>query len=311
MSPPDSTNSQPDRAKLLASFFVLYVVWGSTYLAMRVAIESYPPFLMAGVRYLLAGSSLWAFAKFRGEPWPTLSQARASAIVGLLLMVGGNGLVSYTEQWVSSSIAAVTVASTPLLASLFGGLFGRWPHPREWLGLAIGLVGVVVLNLHGDLRAYPLGAALLVLASASWALGSIWSRHLDMAKGHTATALEMLIGGSVLMGISLARGDRFPASPSVRSSAAILYLIVFGSLIAFSAYHYLLKNVRPQLATSYAYVNPIIAVLLGVGLAGESFGANAWLGMAIILSGVVLVMLGGGRKLPARVASSVASQTTS
>ncbi len=299
-SAPSPESQSPARGKVAFALFALYVIWGSTYLAMRYAIQSFPPFMMAGMRYLPAGLILWIFAKWKGEPWPTAAQWRASAIVGILLLVGGNGLVSYAQQWVTSSIAAVMIASTPIWASLFGGLFGRWPPPRDWLGLGLGLLGVLVLNLHGDLRAYPLGAVLLLLSAANWSLGSVWSRHLDLPKGFTGAALQMVIGGAALLGLAFVRGDRITAMPSLKSTAAVLYLIVFGSLVAYNAYQFLLRNVRPQLATSYAYVNPVIAVLLGVGIAGEPFGPSAWLGMSIILCGVVLVVMGGERPLRSR-----------
>jgi len=289
--------------RLVASLFAVYVIWGSTYLAMRFAIESYPPFLMAGIRFTLAGGLLFAYARFgRGEAVPTRSQWWASVRVGVLLLFGGNGMVAFAQQWVASSVAAVVIASVALWASLFAGLWGRWPRPRDWMGLTLGLVGVLILNLRGDLRASPLGAALLLFAAASWAFGSVWSRHLDMPKGFMSSAAQMLSGGVALFALSLARGDRIHEVPTLRATAAVLYLVVFGSLIAYSAYQYLLKSVRPELATSYVYVNPLVAVLLGVGLAGESLTAHGLLGMVVILAGVVLVVMGGAqsrRRTPA------------
>jgi drug/metabolite transporter (DMT)-like permease len=269
----------------------LYFVWGSTYLAIRVALESYPPFLMAGTRFLVAGGALYAFLRWRGMPAPTRTQWINSAITGTLLLGMGNGLVCYAEQSVASGLAAVAVAAMPLFAAVFGGLYGQWPRRMEWLGLAVGFAGVVLLNLGGSMTGAPLGAIALLIAAMSWAFGSVWSRRRNMPPAAMNTAAQMLAGGTVLFVGALLFGERYPAMPSMASTLALGYLAVAGSLIGFTAYLYLLNTVRPALATSYAYVNPPVAVLVGAMFAGEAIHAFDVVAMIVILGGVGLIAL--------------------
>lgn len=293
---PSAATPLRDRFGIVLALFALYVIWGSTYLGIRFALEGFPPFLMGAIRFIIAGGVLYAVLRLRGQRAPARSQWVGAGIVGALLLVGGNGGVSFAEQWVASGIAALGVASTPLWAALFAGLWGRWPVRLEWLGLALGFTGVVLLNLEGDMRANPLGAAALLFAAMSWSLGSIWSQRLSLPDGLMASAAQMLVGGALLLLISLGAGERMAGMPSVRAVGALVYLIIFGSLIAYSAYGYLLRRVRPALATSYAYVNPIVAVGLGVGLAGEQIGVRGLLAMVVILSGVALIAMVRQRK---------------
>jgi len=278
------------------SLFALYIIWGSTYLAIRFALESYPPFLLAGLRFLIAGTLLFAFLWLRGIALPSLRQWRNAAITGVLLLGFGNGLVCFAEERVSSGIAAVAVASMPLFAALFSSLYGERPTRREGLGLAIGFVGVVVLNLGNGLSASRLGAAALLLAAMCWTLGSVWSKRQDMPKGPMNTAAQMLCASVALIIVALSAGERLPVHPSLHATLAVAYLIVFGSIIAFSAYLYVLKHVRPALATSYAYVNPPVAVMFGLLLVGEHVGPYDLAGMAIILLGVGVITLARQRR---------------
>lgn len=273
------------------SLFALYVIWGSTYLGIRFALESYPPFLLAGVRFLGAGVALYGFLRWRGMAPPTRLQWRNAAITGLLLLGMGNGLVCFAEERVSSGIAAVAVASMPLFAALFSGLYGEWPHRRESIGLAIGFAGVIVLNLGSSLAGSSLGAAALLLAAAAWAFGSVWSRRQTMPPGPMNTAAQMLCASVALLVVGFAGGEQLPAHPTTRATLAVVYLAVFGSIIAFSAFLYVLRHARPAVATSYAYVNPPVAVLFGVLLAGEKVGPFDLAGMAIILAGVAVITL--------------------
>lgn len=290
-------NASSDRVGVILALLAVYIIWGSTYLAIRIGLEGFPPFLMAGIRFVLAGGGLFIYMKLRGAPTPTRKEWGGAALIGCLLLVGGNGMVTFAEQYVASGLAALAVATVPIFAALFAGLWGRWPAGREWLGLLVGFAGVALLNLEGDMRANPIGAAALLLATASWALGSVWSRYLSTPAGLMASASEMLVGGLVLSGLGVATGEHIDAVPGPRPLLAFLYLVIFGSVLAFSAYSYLLQKVRPALATSYAYANPIVAVALGVGLAGERI---TWLGLAampIILLGVAIVVLAqGGRR---------------
>ena len=282
-----------DRSRLLVplGLLALYVIWGSTYLGIRFALEGWPPFLLAGVRFLIAGVLLFGYLRLRGMASPTLRQWRNAAFVGTLLLGLGNGLVCFAEERVSSGIAAVAVASMPLFAALFGSRYGHRPNRREMLGLLIGFAGVVVLNLGSDLSGSRIAALALLLAAAAWAFGSVWSKQQDMPAGPMNTAAQMLCGSAALLLMGFAGGERLPAHPALHANFALAYLVVVGSLIGFSAYLYVLKHARPVLATSYAYVNPPVAVLFGVLLAGEHVGPPEIAGMAIILLGVATITL--------------------
>ena len=279
-----------DRSKILLALGSLYVIWGSTFLGIRIALEGYPPLLLAGLRFVIAGAVTYAWARGRGAPAPTRTEWRSSLIVGTLL-VCANACVVVAEQWVSSGVAAVAIASVPLWVALVAGLFGRWPSRGEWIGLAIGLAGVAILQTAGDLRASPAGALVLTVSCASWSLGSIWSRRLPLPKGLIASGAQMLSGGVVLLAVALLSGERITAVPSLRASVALGYLIVAGSIVGYSAYQFLLSRVRPTLAASYAYVNPVVAVGLGAALAGESVAPRAVGALALILSGVAMLAL--------------------
>ncbi|WP_395680694.1 drug/metabolite exporter YedA [Dokdonella sp.] len=269
----------------------LYFVWGSTYLAIRIAVASWPPFLMAAVRFLCAGGALYAFLRWRGMAAPTRKQWINSALTGVMLLGLGNGLVCFAEQSVASGLAAVAVASMPLFAAVFGGLYGHWPRRMEWLGLGVGFAGVILLNLGGSMAGSPIGALALVVAAGSWAFGSVWSKRRDMPPAAMNTAAQMLTGGAVLLAFALLIGERLPVSPPLAANLAVVYLAIAGSLVGFSAYLYLLNTVRPALATSYAYVNPPVAVLVGALFGGEAVHGFDLVAMAVILGGVALIAL--------------------
>jgi drug/metabolite transporter (DMT)-like permease len=285
-----------DGIKIILALLAVYFIWGSTYLALRIAVETFPPFLMSAIRFVIAGGALFVVALLRGTPMPTRRQWLNATLVGGLLLGGGMGGVAFAEQWVASSLAATAVAVIPLWAALFAGLWGRWPGGIEWAGLLLGLTGVALLNMDGGMRANPVGAIALIIAPMCWAFGSIWSRHLSLPGGIMATAVEMLGGALVLLVMSLIFGENLREMPSEASLLALIYLIIFGSLVAFSAYMYLLGRVRASLATSYAYVNPVVAVVLGVLLAGEQIGLPGIAAMIIILAGVALLMIARERR---------------
>ena len=277
---------------LLGAFLALYLIWGSTYLAIRIGVQSWPPLLMAAVRFLLAGGLLFAWLRLRGVPAPTWPQWRSAGMLGVLLLACGNGAVTLAEHGgVASGVAALAVATVPLFTLLFGLFWGQHPRALEWAGIALGLLGIGLLNLGSNLQASPQGAALLVFAAATWAFGSVWGKSLSLPPGAMLSAAEMLVGGAVLLLASLFSGERLQQLPSAAGWAAMGYLVLFGSIIAFSAYLYLLKTVRPAAATSYAYVNPVVAVLLGIGFAGERIGPEEWLAMAVIITAVLLIGL--------------------
>jgi drug/metabolite transporter (DMT)-like permease len=200
------------------------------------------------------------------------------------------GSVALAEESISSGLAAALVATAPLWAILYSRLWGRIPARGEWIGVIIGLVGVALLSLEGNIQANPQGLLLLLIAPALWSLGSVWMNHLDMPEnGFMGSAAEMLMGGLVLCGLALLRGEPFPTSPTSGSVAALIYLIVLGSLLTMTAYTFLLRTVSPALATSYSFVNPAIALLLGVALGGEQLTGSALIALPIILLGVAFV----------------------
>ena len=283
----------------LAVFFALalvYVIWGSTYLGIKFALEGgYPPLLMAGIRFVIAGGLFYAALRWRGVAAPTRAQWRNAAFMGVLLLGFGNGLVCIAEQTVSSGLAAVAVASVPLWIGLFSALRGQRPQRLEWLGLGIGFVGVVWLNAGSSLAAEPVGLVALLIAPVAWAYGSVWSRGRDLPSPFMTAAAQMLCGGAAMLVASAVLGERFTTLPTLQGTLSVAYLLSFGSIVAFSAYIWLLHHVRPTLAGSYAYVNPVIAVVLGAWLASERFNAHDLGAMAVILAGVVAITLARAR----------------
>jgi drug/metabolite transporter (DMT)-like permease len=290
------------RGAIALALTIVYLVWGSTYLGIRLALEGgLPPLLMvSGGRFVLAGSLMYAVLRWRGVPAPSRAQWRNVAVMGLLLLLMGNGLVVLAEQSVSSGLAAVAIASVPLWFGLFGALRGEHPSRGEWLGIAVGLAGVVWLNAGSALSATPFGLVCLLIAPLAWAYGSVWSRGRDLPSPFMTAAGQMLCGGLALVLVGALHGERLLAWPSSQGLLAWSYLIVFGSIVAFSSYVWLLGKVRPALAGSYAYVNPVIAVALGAGLAGERFDAHELGAMAVILAGVVLISLSRAKSPKAR-----------
>lgn len=279
---------------VLLAILAVYLVWGSTYLAIRIALETVPPFAIGAIRFLIAGAGLYAGLRLTGAPAPTAVQWRTAALTGVLLFVGGNGLVVLGEQWVDSGLVALIVGTMPLWAALFGGLVGERPSRREWLGLALGFVGVAALQLGGALGDAGAGALVVLLSPVCWALGVVLGRTRPLPAGPMAAAAQMLTGGAALLALSLASGESLTTLPSARSALALVYLVVFGSLVGFTAYGYLLRHARPAVANSYAYVNPVVAIVLGAALAGELVTPTTWLAAAVILSGVA-VLRGPGR----------------
>ncbi len=278
--------------KVLLALVAVYLSWSSTYLAIKFALEGLPPLFMMGMRFFVFGLIIYGWLRLRGAPRPTLREWWWSAVIGIFLMLGGSAGVAYAEQWVSSGLAALVIATTPLWTVLFASIWKHRPNRVEWLGLAVGFSGIVLLNLGGDLRANPVSAFLLVLAAMSWAFGSAWSRQVPLPRGMMAGAAQMIAGGAIVFIVGLASGERITAMPPLGALAAVIYLGIVGSLIGFTAYIYLLGRVRPALATSYAYVNPALALLLGLWLGGEKVGVLEVAAMGIILFGVVLVVLG-------------------
>lgn len=288
----------PRRGQVAAAFMLVYVLWGSTYLGIRFAIETLPPFLMAGTRHLTAGALLYTWNRLRGAPPPSCREWLAAGVIGALLLFGGNGLVTWSEQRVPSGVAALIVASVPLWMALIDGLQQRRiPAARVLAGVALGLGGLALLIAPGGREAErvdSLGAAALVLAALSWVGGSLLSRRIRFSSATSlVTALEMIAGGVLLELAGVARGEPSQVhlrEASVRSLLAFGYLVIFGSLVAFSAYMWLLKVSTPARVSTYAYVNPVVAVLLGWAFAGESLTARIGLSALVIVGAVALII---------------------
>ncbi|MCL1634850.1 drug/metabolite exporter YedA [Luteimonas sp. SX5] len=291
-----SASGMPRGLAVVLALTAVYVIWGSTYLGIRFALEGgYPPLLMAGGRFLLAGLMMLAVLRWRGMPLPTRAQWKNLAVMGFLMMGLGNGMVTLAEQWVSSGLTAVAVASAPLWMGLFASIRGQHPKRLEWIGLCIGFVGVLWLNAGSSLSGEPKGLIALLIAPIAWAFGSIWSRGRDMPSPFMSAAGQMICGGAMMLAAGAVTGESFQGMPTLKGSLAVVYLITFGSIIGFTAYVWLLDHVRPTLAGSYAYVNPVIAVMLGAWLAAESFTAHDLGAMLVILLGVVAITLAKGR----------------
>ncbi len=293
-----SASVVPSRARLVLAFAAVYLIWGSTYLGIRYAIETLPPFFMAGVRFLVAGGALFAIACLRGAPLPSFPQWRSTMVVGALLLLGGNGGVTWAEQTVPSGLTALLVALVPAWVVLIDWVRpnGVRPAGPVLAGLALGLVGIgLLINPFGGSQSEInlLGAGVLGFASLSWAIGSVYSQHTAMPQSPMmATALEMLAGGvllSLAAGLSgeWARVDL--AAVSTRSILALAYLIVFGAIVAFTAYMWLLNATTPARAATYAYVNPVVAVFLGWLLAGEPLTVRTLIAAAVIVTAVMLI----------------------
>ncbi len=283
-------NKKKQRLLIVVALFSTYFIWGSTYFAIRLGIESFPPFLMAGTRFALAGLILYGVMRYLGSLNPTLQQWRSSLIIGIMLPALGNGTVCYVQQTVSSSLAALSIATVPIWMAGFSALWGHNPSKQEWLGITIGFVGIVLLNLSGSLHGDVKSTLLLMFAAATWAYGSVWSKHLTMPQGLMASATQMLCGGLVLLVFSTIQHEVWPDHISTISWLAMLFLVLLGSIVAYSAYQYLLKTVRPLVATSNTFVNPIVAFSLGIGLLSEQVTHVEFIALAVILAGVFLVL---------------------
>lgn len=306
---PTQESDASERARVAAAFAAVYVVWGSTYLAIRYAVTTMPPLLMAGSRFAISGAILFVWARARGAAKPTVAEWRTAAVTGLLLICIGNGSVAWAEQRVPSGLSALLVAVVPLWMVLLDWIRPGGSRPRLPVvaGVILGLIGLAVLvgrdavTGHGGVDA--LGAGVLVTASMSWAIGSVYNRHgARPDSAAMSTALQMLGGSVALLALGAALGEAHGLDISSISRASWIgwvYLITFGALVGFTAYVYLLRNVSPAKAATYAYVNPIVAVILGWAVAGERVTSRTVVAAAIILGGVALITIARGRRVTA------------
>lgn len=293
------TDHRSARTALILAFATIYLVWGSTYLGIRIAVETMPPFLMAAVRFLLAGGLLFAFLKLRGAAWPTRRQWLANTIIGTFLLLGGNGLVVWAEQFVPSGITALLIGVSPLFIVLAEWAWpgGLRPTLVTFIALLLGFAGVAWLAAPWESSAsgaVPLQGILAILgACVSWSIGSIYSRHAKHgADPFLAAALQMLGGGAALTLVALLHGDfsqlDLPAI-SGRSWLAFVYLTAIGSLVGFSTFVWLMKHSTPARVSTYAYVNPIVAVFLGWLILAEPITGRTLVASAIIVASVAII----------------------
>lgn len=294
-----SPGGRPSRAKIVLAFGVIYIVWGSTYLAIRIAVQTIPPFWMAGARFLLAGSILYASTRLRGTPPPLRKHWLAAAGVGALLLVCGNGMLSWAEQRVPSGLAATLLAMIPLWMVLLDSFRkgGSKLTGRVAGGLVIGLAGVGILvgpaRLWGSSRVDILGAMALMFSALCWSVGSLYSHGAKLPPSpFLAAAMEMLAGGAMLivLGLLTEGSQLYWRAISLRSTAGLLYLVAAGSLLGFTAYIWLLRAVSTSRVATYAYVNPIVAVFVGWAFGGEPISARGLLATGIIVAAVALIL---------------------
>lgn len=291
--------ARPAQTKLVLAFFLIYFIWGSTYLAIRYAIETIPPFMMAGVRFTTAGTLLYCFIRLTGQTNPSLKQWLNLGLVGSFLFLGGNGLVVWAEQYITSGLAALLVSTLPLWLIMLDWLWAGGPPPtvKGLVGISLGIIGTVVLIDPVQITAtdiYIPGALVVVFASLLWATGSIYSKKFTQPKSiFMSAACQMIGGGLALLLTSTLLGewhDFVPAGVTLVSLSAFTYLVVFGSIVAISSYVWLLQNASAASVSTYAFVNPAVAIFLGWLIAGEEINGHIILGAAIILAGVILVI---------------------
>jgi drug/metabolite transporter (DMT)-like permease len=296
------------KGRVVLAFAAVYLLWGSTYLAIRFGVETIPPFVMAGTRHLVAGLLLYGWLRARGAARPEPRHWASAFLIGGLMLLGGNGLVTWAEQRVPSGLAALIVASVPIWMAVLAGVEKRRaPSGFVVAGLALGLAGIALLISPGSLggeRVEPLGAAALLLAALSWSVGSLASRRVPLPSSTLkAVAMEMIGGGILLWATGLSFGEGFRlhlSAISAKSALSLGYLVVFGSLLGFSAYVWLLRVTTPARVSTYAYVNPIVAVLLGTLFGGEPLTLRIGLAAAGILAAVALIIRHGAESKSAR-----------
>jgi drug/metabolite transporter (DMT)-like permease len=279
---------RPPLAMVAACLAAVYIVWGTTYLAIKIGLEEVGPFFLLGTRLVVAGSVLLLAMKLAGARFPTLKQWMNAGLLGFLLLVVGIGSVSVAEKSVSSGAAVALISVQPLAAGVWGALFGRKPRALEWAAIFVGVVGTVVMVLGQDFQASPAGTVLILIGVLSWSFASNVASRLDVPHGAVGFGAEMLLGGVIALVVSVLFGEHWHLPTATRVWGAWGYLVVFGSLIAFSAYRYLVDRVSPTLAATYAYVNPPVALFVGWWIGAERFSVNTFIGLPIVLVAVGL-----------------------
>jgi drug/metabolite transporter (DMT)-like permease len=290
----------PQKWLILMALATVYVVWGTTYLAIHIAIQSVPPFLLIGARFTIAGGVFYGVLRLAGAPNPTEAQWRNALKVGILLIGGGMAISSFAQQYITSGLASMLASTIPMWTALLGLFFGHKLGRNEIIGVLVGFLGVVLLSLDGTGGENKvIGVILMLVGAVCWCTGSLLTSKLDMPAGAMGNAASMLVGGVVVLIFSLLKGDRLTAMPPLEAWLAFFYLIIFGSIFAMTAYNYLLRTVRPALASSYAYVNPVLAIFLGATLAAEELPTLTVVALPLILLGVASIAIGKMKKAKA------------
>jgi len=268
-----------------------WFVWGSTYLAIKIALQGFPPFFQMGTRFLVAGALVLAWTRWQGRPWPDGRQWRHAFLLGALMLGGGMGGTAVAEQTVGSGLIVAFIAVVPMMMAALNLLWRIVPSRRESAGIAVGLVGVVMLTQGAGFQSSPAGLLAIITACVTWSVGSVLSQHRwPLAPGAVGYGSEMLCGGVVLMLLSALAGERLDGVPSLQAWLAWGYLVVAGSLIAFTAYMVLLDRASGPWVSSYTFVNPVIAMLLGVTLGGETVTPAEMVAVGVVLGGVLLLL---------------------
>jgi drug/metabolite transporter (DMT)-like permease len=295
----------PSRTALLLAFAAIYLIWGSTYLGIRVAVQTMPPFLMAGMRFAIAGILIFGFLRLRGAPWPTASQWKDQVVIGIFLLLGGNALVSWAEQRTPSGITSLILGASPLVMVLLEWIRpgGKRPTVSLVAGVAVGILGIVLLlgpdAIPPGYRPPAIDIVALFIASLSWWIGSLYSKHVNTGTPLLMAAAMQMLTGSVCMlltGLILGEAGAFRfSSISLHSWLAFSYLVVAGSIVAFPVYVWLLEHSTPAKVSTYAYVNPVVAVILGWAILGEPMNLRILLASAVIVGAVAIITIGKAR----------------
>jgi drug/metabolite transporter (DMT)-like permease len=282
---------------VIACLAATWFIWGSTYLAIKWALVSFPAFFQMGSRFVVAGLLLGAWAWWRSAAWPTRRQWASAAVLGVLMLGGGYGATAFASQTISSGLVVAFIAVVPALVALAQWPYGVRPSRLEAAGITLGVAGVLLLTRGQGFGASPTGLVAMVVACVTWSVGSVWALHglpggkaLTLAPGAAGYASEMLLGGLVLLGLSALAGEQPQLPPDARSLWCWLYLVVAGSIIGFSAYMLLLQRASVALASSYSLVNPLIGLVLGVVVGGEVVSGGEWAAAAVVACGVLLLL---------------------
>lgn len=294
-----STLPRPALAWVLAALLAVYVIWGTTYFAIKVVVlGGMPSFFFMAVRFGTAGALMLLWQLARRAPMPSARQWLNAALIGVLLLVVGNGGVTVAEHWVSSGATVALLSVVPLMTAGLSGLLGEWPKPLEWVAMALGTSGIAIMLLGHDLQTSPLGTVLLLAASLSWSVGTVLSRRLDIPGGATGFGAEMLCAGVGSLLVSLVTHEPWQLPTTAPVWTSLAYLVGFGSIVAFSAYRFLVERVAATLAMTYAYVNPPVALFTGWWLGNERFSLPLLAGLPVVLGAVALQTWTHARKPP-------------